>query len=270
MVKKDLQGEWWSNNGGFFGKSYICGDDSMEGYLPGTQESLEERTKRECDGVMKLIGLKKHMKILDIPCGYGRHSIYLAKRGYGVVGLDINNEHLDFAKREAKMEGVSINFLVRDMRDIGTDLHKNFDVVLNMFFSFGFFNEEDNLNAMKQFYNSLKYDGKLVIHTDVSPEMVLRGNNYRLCERRSLRNGECLAIEEKYDRSTGRINGTWNIVDKQGVICMLSPYSVRIYSANEYKEMLRKCGFRDIEIYGSFDGEKFTCNSKEMIVIGTK
>ncbi len=50
---------WWSNLGGFFGAKYIEGDNSLEGYLPEKQESLEERTRREVDGVIRLLELKK-------------------------------------------------------------------------------------------------------------------------------------------------------------------------------------------------------------------
>jgi 2-polyprenyl-3-methyl-5-hydroxy-6-metoxy-1,4-benzoquinol methylase len=73
-------------------------------------------------------------RILDLPCGYGRHSNALADRGYQVTGLDLDAEHLAKARESARAR-----FREGDMREIDADLHGRFDAVINMFYSFGFF-----------------------------------------------------------------------------------------------------------------------------------
>src|SRR3989344_3455024 len=94
MINKNKPSEWWDNDGGFFGSQYMQGDDSITGYLPGKYESLEERTQREVNGTVRLLHFNGGESIIDVPCGYGRHSIELAKRGYKVDGYDLNQEHL--------------------------------------------------------------------------------------------------------------------------------------------------------------------------------
>jgi SAM-dependent methyltransferase len=280
METSNNQAEWWENQGGFFGSQYMLGDDSIEGYIPGTNETLEERTKREVDGIIKLLNPSKY-GMLDIPCGYGRHTIELAKRGFRVIGIDINDEHIQRARKNMikflsekrkkdRKDERWCGFLEGDMRQLQAKEYKEaYETIINMFYSFGFFKtEEENKAVMKGFHNALVPGGQLLLHTDVSPEIISQGD-YRFSERRRLRNGGQLQIEENYDPKTKRMNGTWTILNN-GTPKKLSPYSVRIYSQEEFKEMAKNCGFRQIDFYGSFEGEKFSLSSKEMIMIAKK
>lgn len=98
-------------------------------------------------------------RILDVPCGKGRHSIQLNKKGYDVTGLDLAQENIRFAK---KFSNESLRFFVHDMRE--PFLKEQFSFVFNLFTSFGYFiNEEDNLKTLQMFASSLKKGGKLVI-----------------------------------------------------------------------------------------------------------
>jgi len=302
--------EWWEENGGFFGSQYLRGDDSAEGYLPNKRETREERTQREVDGIIKVLDLEtnpespphnKRPQILDCPCGNGRHTVELLKRGYNAYGKDINKEHLMIAEHSlgemhAKkyrlpmpyhlpiFRGSTGRFRVNDIRHL-TDSPESklaqdhgyssglnsFDAVINMFYSFGFFElEEANQKVMEEFYKTLKSNGKLLIHTDVSPEMILQGGNYRFSERRNLTEGARLIIEEEYVPETKRIKGSWTILDSGENSKHLRPYSMRIYSAQEFEQMAFRAGFKSVNIYGSFNRERFTPDSSEMIILAKK
>lgn len=273
---------WWLAGSGFFGEDYLLGDNSLNGYVPGRKESLRERTIREVDGVLRLCGVKEGeiKTILDMPCGYGRHSLALAKRGHHVMGLDICKPFLEYAN-EYKARGGSLTFLVYDSLNMSLlkhNLPNRFDLALNMFFSFGFFEkEEDNISVMEGFYKTLKEGGKFLLHTDVSPEIIKSGN-YSFHEERTLHSfhpdkqehPDKLIIREEYDEEKKRLNGTWTIQEFTGASRTLTPYSVRIYSAQEFKDMARACGFSRVDVYGSFKGETFNPDSKEMIVVAEK
>lgn len=265
LKKSNIPDNWWHPSMNFFGRSaYIIGDDSVEGYLPGAKESLEARTEREADGAVDLAELTHGCRILDIPCGYGRHSIYLANKGYRVTGIDINPEHLDEAKKHDLSR--SVNFLMRDMRYIGSDMASQFDAVFNLTLSFGFFDVADNFRTAQQFYDALKVGGKIVLHSDVSPE-ILAGKYYQTHETRTLRDGRRLRIDEIIE--DGRLNGCWTIINGDKEL-RLTPYSVQIYSADEFRKLFRDVGFRAVDIYGSFKGDKFCDESKEIICLGRK
>ncbi len=259
--------EWWENKGGFFGEKYMEGDDSIDGFLPNTKQNLTERTQRETSGIINLSKIKNGFKILDIPCGYGRHSIALSKSGFEVVGMDINEEHLKKAKENSK--GQKVIFLKKDMRDIGKENYAQFDLVINMFYSFGFFEKEEyNEKSLVEFYSALKEGGKFLLHTDVSPEM-FEGGNYRLKEERELENGRKLTIEEKYNPKNKRMEGSWTITSKNGKE-ELTPYSVRIYTKEEFERLAKKIGFKKVQFFGSFEGSKFTPSSTELIMVAEK
>src|SRR3989344_6470670 len=276
--KSEPRESWWSNTGGFFGSKYIEGDQSLEGYIPGRLESLEQRTKREVEGIVKMLDLKVNSRILDCPCGYGRHSIALAEMGMEVFGVDINDTHLKLAEREsnrkfnpsgrAYWKSSMPVFMIGDMRNLPFVGEVN--SVINMFYSFGFFEtEEENEKVMKEFYKTLLPEGQLLLHTDVSPEIIDSGK-YRFNETRTLENGKRLRISEAYDSNAKRINGSWTILSKSGRLSKLTPYSVRIYSMNELEELARKTGFIETRFYSSFNGDLFTKDSKELIMISKK
>ena len=112
------------------------------------------------------ISPRNDAKILDLACGRGRHSLVLNQLGYDVVGVDLAPSSIDFAKQSIqRIEGKSkatINFDVHDMREIYRPKH--FDLVFNLFTSFGYFNDNnDNLRVLNSVASSLKSYGIFVL-----------------------------------------------------------------------------------------------------------
>lgn len=98
-------------------------------------------------------------KILDLACGKGRHSIYLNSKGYDVVGLDLSENNIKIANQSANEK---LHFFVHDMREVFRE--NSFDFVLNLFTSFGYFEDEvDNLKSIQAISENLKKGGKLVL-----------------------------------------------------------------------------------------------------------
>ena len=184
---KGAQLEWWMEEYGFFGQFYIQGDDSVEGYLEGKRQALDERTQVEAEGVMRLLQLREGDTLMDCPCGYGRHSIALRERGIDVYGYDLNLVHLSKAMRDAEAKGLNVRFTKQNMIDICD--HGCFDAVINMFYSFGFFErDEDNFRVLQNFYEALKPGGRFLMHTDVNMPRVMAGA-YKFDEDRTLNSG---------------------------------------------------------------------------------
>lgn len=102
--------------------------------------------------------IKKEDLVLDLACGKGRHSIYLNKLGFNVVGADLSKNSIRLAK---KFENSTLRFVEHDMRN---PFKNKFDVILNLFTSFGFF-EDDNedIGILKNIKNGLNPNGIAVI-----------------------------------------------------------------------------------------------------------
>jgi ubiquinone/menaquinone biosynthesis C-methylase UbiE len=258
--------KYWEEGGGFFGRPYMEGDNSFEGYL-STPMDLSQRTSRELDGIVFLLDLKPGQSILDCPCGYGRHSIGLARRGFNVVGSDINGEML--APALSNSAGINnVRFVKENMQYV--TYSEEFDAVLNLFFSFGFFEtDEENQSVLRNFYNVLRPGGKFMMHTDINVPRIT-GGTYKLHEKRNLKSGKQLEIVESYDPATKRLLGNWILHSPDGSKQILPQYNHRIYTFDDFAEDCRAIGFSEVEGYGDWDGSPLTDESEDMIIIAHK
>lgn len=118
-----------------------------------------EEARNFIDNLVNYFHFEKDDLIQDIACGKGRHAIYLNRRGFHVIGLDLSAQNMSFARR---FENERLKFYVHDMRFPWTK--HQFDYTLNLFTSFGYFEtpgeNQQSINAIAQ---SLKKGGKLLI-----------------------------------------------------------------------------------------------------------
>lgn len=122
----------------------------------------DNRNQEEAEFFMKnlihFLQLKNGDKILDLPCGKGRHSIFLNSQGLNVVGADLSKNSIDFAK---KFENSTLKFHIHDMRE---KITKKYNAIFNLFTSFGYFEDDKtNIEVLKKFKDGLKKDGFVVI-----------------------------------------------------------------------------------------------------------
>jgi len=254
---------WTDPEYGFFGSFYQKGDKSKNGCSGKTQE---ERTKEEVEGVIRLLGLKRgyEFSILDCPCGIGRHSIELAMMGQMVTAVDSNLEQLSVGVKNAcsQMRIDSPTFRLGNMLYLES-IHR-FDAVINMFFSFGFFKtDEENRKVAQNFFNLLRPGGKFLMHTDVNMARI-RNGTYKFKEGRLLVNGETLKIIEHYDSHTKRINGAWIIAKEH------KEYSVRVYENEEFVNLCKEVGFKDVKIYSDWSGSPYSEEAEMVIFVAEK
>jgi len=108
--------------------------------------------------LVSFLKLPKNSLLLDLACGKGRHSIYLNSLGYQVVGADLSKNSIKKAK---KHENETLHFFEHDMRN---PFDTKFDVIFNLFTSFGFF-EDDNedINVLQNIKNGLATNGVAII-----------------------------------------------------------------------------------------------------------
>lgn len=62
-------------------------------------QSWVEDTNRQVNFLIDKLELKGNEKILDLACGFGRHSLELARRGYDVTGVDITPKYIEYATK---------------------------------------------------------------------------------------------------------------------------------------------------------------------------
>ena len=123
----------------------------------------KERDEKEAqyflDNLIGLLSPRPDAAMLDVGCGRGRHSVYLNKKGFRVAGIDLSESSIEWDKQ---FENPTLSFHVHDMREAFRV--NQFDFVLNLFSSFGYFDAaEDNSKAVQAHSMALKPGGKLVL-----------------------------------------------------------------------------------------------------------
>ena len=108
--------------------------------------------------IINFLKIPSSSHLLDLPCGKGRHSIYLNSLGYKVTGADLSVNSIQAAK---KHENNTLDFKLKDMRK---PFNIKYDAVFNLFTSFGYFeNDMDDILVLKNIHKGLHKNGLLVL-----------------------------------------------------------------------------------------------------------
>lgn len=123
-------------------------------------QSWVQDTENQVDFIIKTLELTGKERILDLACGYGRHSLSFAQKGFSVVGVDITKDYIDDAIKTAKKNSLPAKFIQADIRDV--DFENEFDVVLNLADgAIGYLEtDEENLKIFDVISHALKKGGK--------------------------------------------------------------------------------------------------------------
>ena len=233
------------------------GKNFIEIWYPGS----EERAAKDIPGIVRLLNLDKPAKILDCPCGWGRFSNPLAELGYKVTGVDIDKASIELAKANSPTNNPP-DFRVGDMRKL--KIHKEYDVILNLYGSFGYFDRKTDYRVLTSFVDGLKPGGRLMIDQS-NWEKVIRFPRRIWYE---LPNHKKCLKEQSVDLTTG-IYWVRNTIisDPEERIMELT---MKWYTVAEYRAMLEKLGIRKLRFYGNFDGSEYSVDSERQIVIAIK
>lgn len=222
----------------------------------------EERTQKEVNFLVRELKLKKPMTILDLACGHGRHANRLAASGHNVTGVDITKGFIEIAKKEAKSKGLNVKYIHQDMRKI--KFKNEFDRVILMFTSFGYFEHKENFKVLKNIFRALKPNGMFSL--DI---LNVDSLNKRFLPFIVIEKGKDLMIDRNtYDKTTGRFYNK-RIVIRNG-IRKDKPFSLLLYNRKKMSSLLKKTGFKTVQFFSDWDSKAFTRDSRRMIVIAKK
>jgi ubiquinone/menaquinone biosynthesis C-methylase UbiE len=223
---------------------------------------LDERwskTEDVVNGMLKVLsgfGIKSG-NVLDLCCGNGRISIYMAKKGFKAVGVDISRVFLEDARKKAKEHKVShdVTFLegdVRNLKKVVGDISQTFDVVVNAWTSIGYFSQDDDINMFKQARELSREDAVLIIAETMHSDFLavkFTPTGYQEI-------GEIVLLENrKYDPTTSQLTATWTFYNKRGEsLKFIDRIEIEnhVYSQSELSSVLRKAGWEPVAFYGSF------------------
>ncbi len=233
-------------------------------------QSWVEDTENQVDFIVKTLGLTGKERVLDLACGFGRHSLSLARRGFSVVGVDITKDYIDDAIREAKSKSLEAEFILSDIRDI--KFTSEFDVVLNLADgAIGYLeNDEENLKIFDVISNALKPGGKHFMDICNAEHA-----EYYFPKRHWDIGTTTLSLPIfDWDKENRRmLFGEWEIpfgevVQRPDSVELFT--STRLYSKHELDQILQLRNMKVISTYSDYYGKQASTKELQLMVYSQK
>ena len=222
-----------------------------------------ENAPQEVTNLISLLNISPGASVLDLCCGPGRHALEFSRRGFSVVGVDRTRIYLDKARKIAETEGLKIKFVQEDMRKYCKP--KTFDAVINLFTSFGFFEDQkDDELVVKNVYRSLKDGGVFVIDI-VGKEVIARIFRERDW---SDEDGVLFLEERKVTRDWNWMENRWILI--KGEKRQEFHFSHRPYSAVELNSLLQDNGFHTVNVFCDLEGSPYDHKAKRLVAVAKK
>ncbi len=232
-------------------------------------QSWVEDTENQVDFIIKTLNLTGEERILDLACGYGRHALSFARRGYSVVGVDITSEYIDDAQKTAKTELLNADFINADIRDV--QFENEFDVVLNLADgAIGYLeSDKENLKIFDVVSRALKSDGKhfMDICNAEHAEHYFPKLNWEAGEK-------ALALSKfEWDENTRRMlyagyDIPYGAPAKKPEITTGDP--TRLYSIAELNSILQQRKMNILHTFSNYNGNEASIKELQLLVYSQK
>lgn len=220
----------------------------------------EEEAEKFVDLILNNVPVKKYWSIVDFCCGYGRLCNILAKYGFEVTGVDFSEIFINKAMMIAESEGLKVNYVKCDIREFIQP--EKFDLGINFFTSFGYFSDEENELTFKNFTNSIKKEGWLVLDYFNAINLEMNLVPFEVFDLENKR----VFISRKIENN--RVIKTITIEDSNLKERFVE--SVGLYDINYFMKLFTENGFKIQKVIGDYSGNEFNSNSPRLIIISQK
>jgi len=243
---------WWTH---YFDAQYLLEYEPL--FSP-------ERDRAEVARIIDVLGLPSGARILDVPCGQGRHAHLLAEAGFDVDGYDYSADLLEVARKRGTAS--RLRYRRGDMRSLPRTWTGRFDAVLNLFTSFGFFAEpSDDRRVLAEFARVLSPGGVLVWHGASRDGVMAR---FLARDWWQTKDGTLVAQERSYDALSGilNVNSVWAGKAGRGE----RSHRIRLYTPTRLAELCAEVGLIVERAFDSFRDRPLARRSSEMMLVARK
>jgi ubiquinone/menaquinone biosynthesis C-methylase UbiE len=219
-------------------------------------DERDEEAEVQALAAARMSGCAEGGELLDVPCGFGRHSVPLARAGYRVTGVDRSAALLEEARRRAGGERWP-KLVTADYRELPFP-DASFDAAVNLYSSIGYLGDEEDVRVLAEIGRVVRPGGRLVVEL-MHRDWLVRG--FAEQDWRLLGEGRLLLEQRTFDAAAGVVQTTQTLIDGAGGRESRT-FSVRVYSATEVAAMLTRAGFADVRVYGGLDGSPFGVDTR--------
>lgn len=228
-----------------------------EDYLHIYQHRDETEAERAIELIATNLAGRQIDMVLDLACGAGRHTRVLRERWW-TVGLDLSMSLLKIARKESP----DAPYVRADMRELPF-ADASFDLVVNLFTSFGYFEDDrEHLRVLSRVCATMKYGGTLVIDflnaSQVRRELVPydeRVENGITIEQR-----RAISPDDRFVEKTIRLRERGKEYIER----------VRLLSPGDLQRMLIAAGFEVVKLFGDYGGANWTEDSPRTILFASR
>ena len=226
----------------------------------------EEQTRDEVDFLVKTLTLQQGASILDVPCGLGRHSIELCRRGYQITGIDLSEESLAEAKRNAATAGLSVEWVHADMTVLDKVCGgKKFDSAFCFGNSFGYVDYNRTIDFLRAVSNSLKVGAGFVLDTGLAAESLLPN----LQTRKWYKIDDMYMFSDAtYDGESSQLRTQYTFIRDGQVQTGEAAYF--IYTVAELKRLFAICDLQVRNLYSTTRWEPYRYGNQRLLIVATK
>jgi SAM-dependent methyltransferase len=218
-----------------------------------------EITCAEVDFLERALSASRGTKILDVPCGNGRHSVELAKRGYGMTGIDLSEEFIDEARSTAPN---GIRWIHDDMRSLSSN--SEFDGAYCFGNSFGYFSYEEARQFLAAIARALKPRARFVLDTGMVAESLLP----QLAQRKWYRIGDMLMLSEnRYFPADNCLEIDYTFI-RNGEFDT-RPTASYLFTAGELCRMHKEAGLAPLNLFGTLGEVPYQIGSPRLLLVSS-
>lgn len=224
-----------------------------------------ENTAREIDFLVHALALRPETRILDVGCGFGRHSIELARRGYQVVGIDPATAMIEAARQRATEARVSVTFQQVAAEDF-VDAEP-FDAAICLFTTLGQIpahSHTDNRELLSVVAHVLKADGSFALELpQKGPALAALKPSERFGNE-----PDYMKVERSYADETDSVTEQFHLISPTATRTYTLRY--RLFNRQDVTRLLAKAGLQVRSTYAGYTTAELTDQGPLMLFVCTR
>lgn len=223
-----------------------------------------ETSRGEVSAMRELLALPVGARVLDAPCGWGRHTSLWAEAACVAFGVDLSVPLLRRAAQAGAGAGVPNRYAGADLRQLPFP-DGSFDAVVNVFTSLGLLaTDTEDRRVLEEARRVLRPGGQFLLETMHRDEVVCV---FSPRDRWRLPDGTEVQVRRRFDPVTGLSHEhlRWRRGDRRGE----KRHALRLRTATEIASLLAAAGFCQVRYLGGWDGRPFRHSSPRLIAIAT-
>jgi len=238
----------------------------FDGYYKNIWRALipDALTTAEVDFLIERAELKPGSRVLDLMCGYGRHTVALAREGVHVTAIDNLKEYVNEVKDTIEKENLPANCIQADV--IEYEPEGIFDVVICLGNNLSFFNQKESRKLFSMIGSHTKEHGLFIANSWTLAEMVFENFTPRTW---SQVNGFRYLVDNKLYFQPTRIESEMTIIAPDGPEEMKRAIDY-VYSLNEVETLLNDSAFSMQETWSIPGKKKLTLGEPRAYIVAVK